>query len=64
MKQYTESELYAFVWRADTREKISIAERWLKDHVKDVDLWEDLMTALSHQSRQISAMEQGREWWF
>ena len=67
MKRYSEKELYGFVWRADTKEKISIAEKWLKDHfesIGDVDLWDDLMVALSQQSRQLSAIEQGRDWWF
>ena len=61
MKQYSRNELYAFVWRADTPEKISIAEKWLTKHVEDNDLWDDLMVALSIQSRNYYRAQSGRE---
>jgi hypothetical protein len=61
MKKYSRNELYAFVWRADTPEKISIAEKWLKDHVEDNELWEDLMLALSQQCRNYYRSQSGRE---
>lgn len=57
-------KIWAFVWRADTREKIAIAEDWLKRNIKDNDFFDDLMTQLSIQSRQICAEEQGRTDWF
>lgn len=50
--KYTGRELWAFVNRADTPEKIAIAEKWITKHVDDVDLWDDLMTALSMNSRE------------
>lgn len=59
--KYTEKELYEFVWRADTHEKIVIAEKWLKSHVTDNDLFDDLMITLSQQNRALSAEEEGRE---
>lgn len=66
MKQYTENQLWAFVWRADTKEKIAIAEKWLKDHVKDNDLFDDLMVALSMQYRELNAqpLKDGGTVWF
>ena len=57
-------KIWAFVWRADTKEKIAIAEDWLKRNIKDNDFFDDLMTQLSIQSRQICAEEQGRKQWF
>lgn len=60
MKKYTRNELWQFVWRADTHEKIAIAADWLKTHVEDNDLWDDLMVQLSQQSRELYANEAGR----
>lgn len=53
-------DLWAFVWRADTPEKIAIAEKWLTEHVKDNNLWENLMSALSDQSRIFYRKKGGR----
>ena len=61
MKQYTRKQLWAFVHRADTFEKIRIADDWLRedDHfemvvaVGGVDLWDDLMACLAFTSRQL-----------
>lgn len=61
MKKYTRNELFAFVWRADTPAKVRIAEEWLTKHVEDNDLWEDLMTALSIESRNYYRAQTGRE---
>ena len=58
----TEAKLYAFVSRADTHDKIEIAKNWITAHVKDNDLWNDLMIALSMQSRMLYAEEQGHDW--
>lgn len=60
-RKYTRDELYAFVWRADTPEKISMAEKWLTKNVEDTDLWEDLMLQLSVQSRNFYRAESGRQ---
>lgn len=61
MKKYTRDELYKFVWRADSPAKIAVAEKWLTAHVEDNDLWEDLMLALSIQSRNYYREQSGRE---
>lgn len=58
--KYTEKELYAFVWRADTPEKIEIAKKWLIKNVEDNDIWNDLMVALSIQSRNYYRAQDGR----
>lgn len=50
--RYTGNELWAFVWRADTPEKIRAAEAWLTKHVEDNELWDDLMSALAFASRE------------
>lgn len=53
MKRYTEKELYKFVWRANTKEKILQAERWLKAYKGiDNDLFDDLMVTLSQQWKE------------
>lgn len=57
----TEKSLWEFVWRADTWEKISVAEKWLKKNVKNNDLFDDLMVQLSIQARNINRAETGRE---
>ncbi len=62
MKSYTRNELWSFVWRADTHKRIAVAEKWLKSHVDDIDLFDDLMTALSQQNRELSASEAGRQY--
>ena len=66
MKQYTRNQLYACVWRANTKEKINIAEQWLKEHVDDVELFDDLMMTLSMQYRELNAqpLQNGETVWF
>ena len=48
-QRISEKDLYAFIWRADSFEKIVIATNWIKAHVKNGDLLNDLMCALSEQ---------------
>lgn len=57
MRQYTERELYDFVGRADTHEKIAIAAKFIRRLNVDNDLYDDLMRALSYQSRELYYME-------
>ena len=59
---WTEKDLWAFVYRADTHEKITIAERWLRDHfsIINLELWENLMTYLAMSSQELCHIEQGR----
>ena len=61
MKKYTRDELYAFVWRANTPQKIAIAKEWITKNVEDNGLWEDLMLALSVESRNYYRAQSGRE---
>ena len=65
-ERYTEKELYEFVWRADTPKKVAIAEEWLKAHVNDNELFDDLMIALSTQYRQMNPIQlkNGETTWF
>lgn len=58
--KYSEKELYAFIYRADSPKKIRIAEEWIKKRVENNDLWEDLMVALSLQSRNYNRKQSGR----
>lgn len=60
--KYTENQLYDFVYRADTPQKVATAERWLKENVTDNNLFDDLMIALSMQSREIYAAQSGRQY--
>lgn len=68
MLKYTEKELYAFVYRADTDEKIKAAEKWLDEHVypENVELWDDLRIALSRQYRSMhgQTLKDGTYIWF
>ena len=60
MTKYTRDELFAFIWRADTPEKIAVAEKWITAHVEDNGLWEDLMVALSIENRNYYREKAGR----
>ena len=60
-KAYSRTDLYNFVWRADTHEKIEVAKKWITAHVRDDELWNDLMTQLSIQSRNLYRAESGRQ---
>lgn len=55
MGKLTDKDLYEFVYRADTAQKIATAERWLREH-KDITsphVFDDLMHTLSIQSNRI-----------
>lgn len=58
-KIYSRDELYSFVWRADTHEKIAVADKWLRSNFDKVyfgnesDLFDDLMMTLAYQSREL-----------
>lgn len=47
-------ELYAFISRADTADKIAVARAWLQKNVDDIDLLNDLIHALFIQSNKIN----------
>lgn len=58
MKQFTESELWAFVNRADTHEKIETAKVFLgKLPYLSIDLYDDLMNTLAYLSRELYWLE-------
>lgn len=54
MKQYSAQELHAFVGRADTHEKVSIAREFIGklDYI-DNELYDDLMNGLAYISREL-----------
>lgn len=62
-KEMTERQLYSFVSRADTIEKINKAEAFLRNKFDEfracdkVDLWDDLMECLAYQYRDIKHRE-------
>ena len=53
-KQYSENELWAFVNRADTHEKVEIAADFITslDYL-DMDVYEEMMDALAFISREL-----------
>ena len=54
MKRFSEKELWAFVNRADTHEKIQIADDFLsKLDYLDIDVYHDMMNALAYKSREL-----------
>ena len=55
MKKITDKDLYEFVYRADSAQKIATAERWLREH-KDITsphVFDDLIHTLNIQSKRI-----------
>lgn len=57
-RRFSEKELWDFVNRADTHEKIAIAEAFLRKlSYIDNKLWDGLMGALAAQSRELYWME-------
>ena len=55
MKNITYDDLYAFVSRADTLKKISIAEKWLKDnaHLTSMHSLDELLSVLEMQRKYL-----------
>ena len=54
MRKFTESELWAFVGRADSHERVEIAIRFLSrlDYLSN-ELFDDLMDSLAYTSREL-----------
>ncbi len=55
-KKYTRNELWQFVWRADTPEKIELASEWLAKNWRrigygkeDYEFFDDLQVTLGRQ---------------
>ena len=57
MRKFTEQELWAFVNRADTHERIEIAKNFLAglDYLS-TDTFDDMMMALAFTSRELYHM--------
>lgn len=54
MKRYTEKQLWEFVNRADSHEKIQTAISFLtKLDYLDIDVYDDMMNALAYTSREL-----------
>lgn len=54
---YKGHDLWAFLSRVDSKEKVAIAREWIDKNVDDIPLWEDLMMALSFISRELNRAE-------
>lgn len=54
MYEYNEDELWNFVYRANTPEKIEVAERWLMKHVDDERLLQNLLQQLAWQFNDLA----------
>ena len=55
MSKLTDKELFEFVYRADTQQKIATAERWLKDHkhVTCPSTFDSLIQILSQTRKRL-----------
>jgi len=54
MKRFTVQELWAFVNRANTHEKIQIAADFItRQEYLDIDVYDDMMDALAFKSREL-----------
>lgn len=66
--KHTKKELWDFVNRADTKEKIDIATKWLRNHFDDfrkeneVDFWDELMRSLAWKYRDINYQERLKDY--
>lgn len=56
MKTYTLQTLAQFVMRADTMERIKIAQNWLYDHIEDEDDYRYLKELLATQKVLIKTL--------
>ena len=55
MRKFTDTDLYEFVYRADTAQKIATAERWLSEHksITSPHILDDLMQTLRIQGKRL-----------
>ena len=55
MAKLTDKDLYEFVYRADTPQKIATAERWLTDHkhITSPSIFDDLIFILSQKAKRL-----------
>lgn len=62
MAKYTEKELYEFVYRADTPQKVATAERWIQAHKLEISfaLADKLLSLLSEISKRLYLAQMAR----
>ena len=55
MQSITEKDLYEFVYRADTAQKISVAERWLNEHkhLTSRSTFDELIAVLNRTAKRL-----------
>ena len=55
MGKLTDKDLYEFIYRADTAQKIAIAERWLTEHksITSPHVFDDLMHTLRINGKRL-----------
>ncbi len=55
MKKLTDKDLFEFVYRADTAQKIATAERWLMEHkhLTNRSTLDELLNILSQTSKRL-----------
>ena len=55
MAKLTDKELYEFVYRADTAQKICVAERWLRQHqhLTSRSTFDDLISVLNRTAKKL-----------
>ena len=55
MNKLTDKDLYEFIYRADTAQKIATAERWLTEHksITSPHVFDDLIHTLNVQGKRI-----------
>ena len=55
MKKLTDKDLYEFVYRADTAQKISTAERWLNEHkhLTSRSTFDELIAVLNRTAKRL-----------
>ena len=55
MKKYTDKDLFEFVYRADTPQKVATAERWLREHqhLTSRSTLDELVTILNRTAKRL-----------
>jgi len=55
MKKLTDKDLFEFVYRADTPQKIAVAERWLREHqnLTSRSTFDELIAVLNRTAKRL-----------
>ena len=58
-KKLTDKDLYEFVYRADTPQKVAAAERWLREHqhLTSQSTLEELLNILNQTAKRLFRMQ-------